>query len=326
MYAFYSDHYVIDLPTNHRFPIQKYRRIRERLLAEGTVRADELLEPTLADPRDICRVHTKDYWEQLSRGTLPAAAIRRLGLPWSESLVRRSRASVQGTLSAARIAIREAVAANLAGGTHHAFPERGEGYCVLNDIAVAIRTLQHDAWVQRMAIVDCDVHQGNGTAAIFANEPDVFTFSIHGDHNYPFRKVPGTSGHRPAGRHRGRRLSRRAGAGGLRLLAEFRPGLVFYLAGADPHEGDRLGRLCLTHRGLRRRDEPGPARLPGRGRPRRDHPRRRLRPGPRRHGGGALQHHPRRAGPVPHRPHERPRRPQDSVSFLNPDSALRTVG
>ena len=161
-------------------------------MAEGTLRADELLEPTLADPRDICRVHTKDYWEQLSRGTLPAAAIRRLGLPWSESLVRRSRASVQGTLSAARIAIREAVAANLAGGTHHAFPDRGEGYCVLNDIAVAIRTLQHDAWVQRMAIVDCDVHQGNGTAAIFANEPDVFTFSIHGDHNYPFRKVPGT--------------------------------------------------------------------------------------------------------------------------------------
>lgn len=255
MYAFYSDHYVIDLPANHRFPIQKYRRVRERLLAEGTLRADELLEPTLADPRDICRVHTKDYWEQLSRGRLPATAIRRLGLPWSESLVRRSRASVQGTLSAARIAIREAVAANLAGGTHHAFPDRGEGYCVLNDIAVAIRTLQHDAWVQRMAIVDCDVHQGNGTAAIFANEPDVFTFSIHGDHNYPFRKVPGTLD-----------IALPDGTGDdaylralepvvPRLLAEFRPGLVFYLAGADPHEGDRLGRLRLTHRGLRRRDE-----------------------------------------------------------------------
>jgi acetoin utilization deacetylase AcuC-like enzyme len=255
VYAFYSDHYVIDLPANHRFPIQKYRRIRERLLAEGTLRADELLEPTLADPRDICRVHTKDYWEQLSRGALPAAAIRRLGLPWSESLVRRSRASVQGTLSAARIAIREAVAVNLAGGTHHAFPDRGEGYCVLNDIAIAIRTLQHDAWVQRMAIVDCDVHQGNGTAAIFANEPDVFTFSIHGDHNYPFRKVPGTLD-----------IALPDGTGDddylrvlkpavSRLLAEFRPGLVFYLAGADPHEGDRLGRLRLTHRGLRRRDE-----------------------------------------------------------------------
>ena len=255
MYAFYSDHYVIDLPADHHFPIQKYRRIRERLLAEGTLRADELLEPTLADPRDICRVHTKDYWEQLSRGTLPAAAIRRLGLPWSESLVRRSRASVQGTLSAARIAIREAVAANLAGGTHHAFPDRGEGYCVLNDIAVAIRTLQHDAWVQRMAIVDCDVHQGNGTAAIFANEPDVFTFSIHGDHNYPFRKVPGTLDIAlPDGTGDDDYL-RALEPAVSRLLAEFRPGLVFYLAGADAHEGDRLGRLRLTHQGLRRRDE-----------------------------------------------------------------------
>ena len=255
MYAFYSDHYVIDLPANHRFPIQKYRRIRERLLTEGTLRADDLLEPTLADPRDICRVHAKDYWEQLRRGTLPAAAIRRLGLPWSESLVRRSRASVQGTLSAARIAIREAVAANLAGGTHHAFSDRGEGYCVLNDIAIAIRTLQHDAWVQRMAVVDCDVHQGNGTAAIFANEPDVFTFSIHGDHNYPFRKVPGTLDIAlPDGTGDDDYLGALEPAVS-RLLAEFRPGLVFYLAGADPHEGDRLGRLRLTHRGLRRRDE-----------------------------------------------------------------------
>jgi acetoin utilization deacetylase AcuC-like enzyme len=255
MYAFYSDHYVIDLPANHRFPIQKYRRIRERLLSEGTLRADELLEPTLADPRDICRVHTEDYWEQLHRGTLPAAAIRRLGLPWSESLVRRSRASAQGTLSAARIAMREAVAANLAGGTHHAFPDRGEGYCVLNDIAIAIRTLQHDAWVQRMAVVDCDVHQGNGTAAIFANEPDVFTFSIHGDHNYPFRKVPGTLDIAlPDGTGDDDYL-RALKPAVSRLLAEFRPGLVFYLAGADPHEGDRLGRLRLTHRGLRRRDE-----------------------------------------------------------------------
>jgi acetoin utilization deacetylase AcuC-like enzyme len=254
MYAFYSDHYVIDLPADHRFHIQKYRQIRERLLAEGTLRADELLEPTLADPRDICRVHTKDYWEQLSRGTLPAAAIRRLGLPWSESLVRRSRASVQGTLSAARIAIREAVAANLAGGTHHAFPERGEGYCVLNDIAVAIRTLQHDAWVQRMAIVDCDVHQGNGTAAI-RERTDVFTFSIHGDHNYPFRKVPGTLDIAlPDGTGDDDYL-RALEPAVSRLLAEFRPGLVFYLAGADAHEGDRLGRLRLTHQGLRRRDE-----------------------------------------------------------------------
>jgi acetoin utilization deacetylase AcuC-like enzyme len=214
-----------------------------------------LLEPTLADPRDICLVHTKEYWSNLKDGTLPAGAIRRLGLPWSESLVQRSRASVQGTLTAARIALRENVGINLAGGTHHAFSDRGEGYCVLNDIAIAIRVLQHDRWMQRMAVIDCDVHQGNGTAAIFAEELDVFTFSIHGANNYPLRKIPGTLD-----------IELRDGTGDeeylgalepavSRILTEFQPGLAFFLAGADPHEGDRMGRLRLTHDGLRRRDE-----------------------------------------------------------------------
>jgi acetoin utilization deacetylase AcuC-like enzyme len=255
MYALYSDHYTIELPPNHSFPIQKYRLIRERLLAGGTLFPQELLEPTLADPRDVCLVHTQGYWESLSAGTLAAAAVRRLGLPWSESLVRRSRASVQGTLTAARIAIRETVGINLAGGTHHAFPDRGEGYCVLNDVAIAIRVLQRDRWMQRMAVIDCDVHQGNGTAAIFADEPDVFTFSIHGANNYPLHKVPGTLD-----------IDLRDGIGDdeyltalapavSRILTEFQPGLIFFLAGADAHEGDRMGRLRLTHDGLRRRDE-----------------------------------------------------------------------
>ena len=255
MHALYSDHYVIELPANHSFPIQKYRLIRERLVAEGMLCPAELLEPTLADPHDICLVHTKEYWAQLSAGTLPAAAIRRLGLPWSESLVRRSRASVQGTLTAARIAIRDAVGINLAGGTHHAFSDRGEGYCLLNDIAIAIRVLQRDRWMQRMAIIDCDVHQGNGTAAIFAEEPDVFTFSIHGANNYPLRKVPGTLDiDLPDGTGDDEYLSALAPVVG-RILAEFQPGLVFFLAGADAHEGDRIGRLRLTHDGLRRRDD-----------------------------------------------------------------------
>jgi len=255
MYALYSDHYVIDLPPSHSFPIQKYRRVRERLLSEATLRPAELLEPTLAEPRDICLVHTREYWENVQRGTLPADAVRRLGFPWSESLVRRSRASVQGTLTAARIAIREAIGINLAGGTHHAFPNRCEGYCVLNDVAIAIRVLQRDRWMQRMAIIDCDVHQGNGTAAVFADEPDVFTFSMHGANNYPLQKVPGSLDiELPDGTGDDAYLSALEPAVS-RILFEFRPGLVFYVAGVDPHADDRFGRLRLTQDGLRRRDE-----------------------------------------------------------------------
>jgi acetoin utilization deacetylase AcuC-like enzyme len=162
---------------------------------------------------------------------------------------------VQGTLTAARIAIYDRVAANLAGGTHHAFADRGEGYCALNDIAVAVRCLQRDWWMQRMAIVDCDVHQGNGTAAIFAGDPDVFTFSIHGASNYPLVKVPGSLDVAvPDGTGDEAYLDALAAAL-PKVLDDFQPGLVFYQAGADPHAGDRLGRLALSHDGLCRRDE-----------------------------------------------------------------------
>jgi len=254
MYALYSDHYIIELPSHHAFPIGKYRLIREQLLAEGTLSPDELLEPTLVAPTDVRLVHTGAYWEQLTSGTLPASLLRRIGLPWSEALVRRSRASVQGTLTAARIAIQDRVAINLAGGTHHAFPDRGEGYCVLNDIAVAVRCLQRDAWMQRMAIIDCDVHQGNGTAAIFANEPDVFTFSIHGASNYPLVKVPGSLDIGLPDETGDEEYLRLLESSLPKILEDFRPGLAFYLAGVDPHERDRLGRLRLTHEGLHKRD------------------------------------------------------------------------
>jgi acetoin utilization deacetylase AcuC-like enzyme len=200
-------------------------------------------------------VHTEDYWERLTSGTLPESAIRRLGLPWSKALVRRSRASVQGTLTAARIAIRDRVAVNLAGGTHHAFPDRGEGYCVLNDIAIAVRCLQRDGWMQRMAIIDCDVHQGNGTAAVFADEPDVYTFSVHGANNYPLVKVPGSLDIGLPDGIGDEEYLRALEPVIAKILTEFRPGLVFYLAGVDPHERDRLGRLRLTHAGLHQRDE-----------------------------------------------------------------------
>ena len=255
MIALYSDHYTIELPANHSFPIQKYRLIREQLVTEGVLGSEDLLEPTLVAPTDVRLVHTDAYWAQLTSGTLSANAIRRLGLPWSEALVRRSRASVQGTLTAARIAIRDGVAINLAGGTHHAFPDRGEGYCVLNDIAIATRCLQRDAWMQRMAVIDCDVHQGNGTAAIFANEPDVYTFSIHGANNFPLVKVPGKLDIGLPDGTGDEEYLRILETTVARILAEFRPGLIFYLAGVDPHERDRLGRLRLTHEGLRRRDE-----------------------------------------------------------------------
>lgn len=255
MYALSSDSYVIDLPAHHTFPIQKYRLIREQLLAEGTLTLTEVLEPPLLEPDDIRLVHTAAYWEDLAAGTLAASAVRRLGLPWSEALIRRSRASARGTLTAARIAINDRIAINLAGGTHHAFQDHGEGYCVLNDIAIAIRCLQRDAWMQRMAIIDCDVHQGNGTAAIFAEEPDVYTFSMHGANNYPLVKVPGNWDiSLPDGTSDDTYLHCLEEAI-RKILADFRPGLVFYLAGVDPHERDRLGRLRLTHEGLRRRDE-----------------------------------------------------------------------
>jgi acetoin utilization deacetylase AcuC-like enzyme len=255
MYALYSDRYVIELPANHSFPIRKYRIVRERLLSEETLRPEELLEPTLADPKDICRVHTRAYWDSVQFGSLSDGAIRRLGLPWSQTLIERSRASVQGTLTAARIAIREGIGINLAGGTHHAFPDHGEGYCVLNDIAIAIRALQHDRWMQRMAIIDCDVHQGNGTAAIFTAEPDVFTFSIHGANNFPLHKVAGSLDiDLPDGTGDHEYLQALEPAVS-RIFAGFRPGLVLYVAGADALTGDRFGRLRLSHDGLRRRDE-----------------------------------------------------------------------
>jgi acetoin utilization deacetylase AcuC-like enzyme len=190
----------------------------------------------------------------VTAGSLSPQAVRRLGLPWSPALVERSRASVQGTLSAARIALHDGLAANLAGGTHHAFPDRGEGYCLLNDIAIAVRCLQRDGWLQRAAVLDCDVHQGNGTAAILGDDPDVFTFSIHGANNFPLHKVAGTLDIAlPDGSGDAEYLEALAPAL-AKILAEFRPGLLFYQAGVDPLAGDRFGRLGLTREGLRRRD------------------------------------------------------------------------
>jgi acetoin utilization deacetylase AcuC-like enzyme len=253
--AFYSDHFVLPLPEGHKFPMAKYSGLRERILAEGIVQPDDLHEAPAAAWEDLRLVHDPAYVDAVANGTLPREMQRRIGFPWSPQMVERSRRSVGATIAATRVALDEGVAANLAGGTHHSFADRGEGFCVFNDVAVAARVLQRDGDGRRIAIVDLDVHQGNGTAAIFAGDDSVFTFSMHGEKNFPFRKevsdldvalADGTGDDEYLGLLR-RHLDD--------VLNRHQPDFVFYLAGADPYEGDRLGRLTMTIAGLRERDE-----------------------------------------------------------------------
>lgn len=255
MHICYSDHYQIPLSPTHPFPITKYKMARDRLLAEGIITHWHLTDPGLASHEDILLVHERDYWFRCVNGELTAAEVRRLGFPWSAALVRRTRAAVQGTITAARYALRDGIASNLAGGTHHAFPDHGEGYCVLNDIAIAIRVLQRDRLARRIAIIDCDVHQGNGTAAIFQNDPAVFTFSIHGEKNFPRRKERSSLDINLPDDTDDQEYLRLLREHVPTILADFRPELVFYQAGVDLHERDRLGRMRLTLTGLQQRDE-----------------------------------------------------------------------
>lgn len=249
-----SARYTFPLPADHRFPIAKYALLRQRVIAEGIVGPDQVHEPQRATRDALLRVHTERYVHALTSGTLDDAELRRLGFPWSEALVERSYRAVGGTVEAARHALSAGIAMNLAGGTHHAFPDRGEGFCVFNDVAIAIHALQAEGLIRRAAIVDLDVHQGNGTNAIFDADDSVFTFSMHGRRNYPFTKVPGSLD-----------IELEDGCGDdeylalleaalPRVIAESRPDLIVYLAGADAHENDRLGRLRLTAAGLARRD------------------------------------------------------------------------
>ena len=255
MKAFYSDHFVLPLPEGHKFPMAKYSRLRKRILAEGIVAPEDLHEAPLASLDDLRLVHDPGYVDAVANGTVRPEIQRRIGFPWSPQMVERSRRSVGATIAAARAALDDGMAANLAGGTHHAFADRGEGFCVFNDVAVGVRVLQRNGHANRIAIVDLDVHQGNGTAAIFSGDPSVFTFSMHGDKNYPFKKevsdldVPLADG---TGDDEYLSLLR---AHLPDVLNRHQPDFVFYLAGADPFEGDRLGRLKMTIEGLRRRDE-----------------------------------------------------------------------
>lgn len=253
MQVFYTPRYYADIGDGHVFPIRKFELVRDRLLREGTLDSAELVEPLPATLDDVLLVHTEDYVSRLCNGTLTPKEIRRLGLPWSELLVRRSFYAAGGTLAATQVALAEGYSSNLAGGTHHSFADRGEGFCVLNDVAISIRAMRARMRLRRAAIVDCDVHQGNGTATIFAGDEETFTFSIHGANNYPLFKAKSTLDvELPDGTSDDEYLDSLA----VHLTKVFahEPEVVFYLAGADPYVGDKLGRLALSIDGLRRRD------------------------------------------------------------------------
>ena len=259
MQAFYADQFVLPLPPGHRFPMSKYRLLREQI---AELPGLELCQALPASEGELALVHTPGYLSAVIDGTLSAAQQREIGFPWSEAMVERARRSVGATISAARSALTTGVASNVAGGTHHASADKGGGYCVFNDAAVAARLMQAE-WhrlhrrLLRVAIVDLDVHQGNGSASIFADDPTVFTLSLHGAKNFPFRKERSDLDvDLPDGCDDTTYL--RALDDALDKLWRHHeaapPGLIFYLAGADPHEGDRLGRLKLTTAGLAERD------------------------------------------------------------------------
>jgi acetoin utilization deacetylase AcuC-like enzyme len=260
MKAFFADHVGLQLPAGHRFPFQKYGLLRERVAADLPSLALQAAEPT--SEGELALAHEPHYIAAVLQGHLSAQAQREIGFPWSPRMAERACRSVGATIAAARVALREGIGANLAGGTHHASADSGGGYCVFNDVAVAARLMQAE-WhrlhrrLLRVAVIDLDVHQGNGTASIFRDDPTVFTLSLHGAKNFPFRKQPGDLD-----------VDLPDGCGDVEYLqaldsaldqlwlhhGEHLPGLVFYLAGADPHEGDRLGRLKLSTEGLAERD------------------------------------------------------------------------
>ncbi len=255
LHCWSSPRYAITLPDGHRFPMAKYALLREGALAEGLVTPATLHEPERASHEDLHRVHTPAYVDGVEHGTLDPAHQRRIGLPWSEAFVERAFRVVRGTIEASEHALDHGIAMNLAGGTHHAFADRGEGFCVFNDVAIAIRRLQALGRIRRACIVDLDVHQGNGTNAVFAGDDSVYTFNMHGAKNFPFHKVSGSRDEElDDGVGDDEYLTRLASAF-PEVVRDARADLVVYLAGADPHEGDRLGRLKLTFAGLAQRDD-----------------------------------------------------------------------
>lgn len=250
----YHPDYVAPLPDAHRFPMPKFKILRDLLLKDGVVEAEQIFKPELPDLELIQLVHTPKYVRAYCEGTLESKAQRRIGLPWSLALAHRTRIAIGGTILAAKLALEYGCACNTAGGTHHAFPSYGSGFCIFNDLAIASRVLQHQGLVHKILIVDCDVHQGDGTAYIFQNDDSVFTFSMHCEANFPGKKqhsdldVPLPIGLDDDGYLQilANHLSD--------LLSQVRPELVLFDAGVDTHVSDRLGKLSLTDWGIYRRE------------------------------------------------------------------------
>ncbi|MGH9714333.1 MAG: histone deacetylase family protein [Candidatus Acidiferrales bacterium] len=249
----YDDRYDLNLGP-HVFPSQKYRMVHDQLLAESIAEPADIIKPEPAIDEDVIRVHTPEYVHKLKTGTLSHTEIMRLEIPYSRELMAACWLAAGGSLLAGRCALADGWAASIGGGFHHAYPDHGEGFCVLHDVAIAIRRLKHDGAIQQAMVVDTDVHQGNGTAAIFRDDLSVFTFSIHQENNYPYPKPPSTID-----------VDLPDGIGDddylailernlLRAFEEFSPQLLFYVAGADPYREDQLGGLALTMEGLARRD------------------------------------------------------------------------
>jgi len=254
MKIYTSDQFVLPLPEAHRFPMKKYERLRQRVSEARLVCPEMLFTPMAATDEELERVHSCEYIQRVQGGKLSLEEIRRIGFPWSPEMVERSRRSSGATIAACRSALEYGWGVNLAGGTHHAYWDRGEGFCVFNDSVVAARALQAEGRIRRVAVIDCDVHQGNGTAAILERDDSIFTFSIHSQRNYPLKKEKsdldvgledgtGDDAYLTALEEATRST-----------LARSRAELAIYLAGADPYFGDRLGRLSLTKQGLAQRD------------------------------------------------------------------------
>lgn len=252
MKAFYTDHFVLPLPEGHRFPMAKYRMVREQV---EKLPGLNLIEAPAASDTELLLAHDPVYVQRVITGTLSPQAQREIGFPWSTGMVERSRRSVGATIAAARTALDEGIAVNLAGGTHHAYRDKGSGFCVFNDAAVAARVMQRKHGIKRIAIIDLDVHQGNGTASILRRDPSIFTLSLHGEKNFPFRKEPSDLDVGLPDDCTDNEYLQALGSALDQVSERFKPELLIYLAGADPHEADRLGRLKLTFAGLQARDE-----------------------------------------------------------------------
>jgi acetoin utilization deacetylase AcuC-like enzyme len=254
MKLFYTDLFVLPLPDGHRFPMVRYRLLRERLEQSGLFPPESLCLPPAASDQQLRRVHTEDWVTRVCAGQLTADEQRRIGFPWSPEMVERSRRSTGATIAAAQCALHDGIAANLAGGTHHAFADRGAGYCVFNDVAVAIRTLQHEQLIQHALVLDADVHQGDGTARLFQQDNSVLTFSLHAGKAFPARKQLSDLDIELLPLSDDATYLAALDQGLLWASRQPPVDLVFYLAGADPFIGDKLGGLAVTKQGLEERD------------------------------------------------------------------------